>query len=142
MLDQDLINLSAYRLEKAADLLAQSEYLLVGKYYDGSINRSYYAVFNAIRSLLALLELDSSKHSGVLSFFDLHFVKTGLLDKKWSKIAHSAFDARQISDYKDKPKLTEEQAVEQLKATKALLAEIQQLHGKLIVEQLPLPQAK
>ena len=64
--------------------------------YDGSINRSYYAIFNALRSLLSLAKLDSKKHSGMLSLFDEYFAKTAIFDKRFSEIAHTAFDSRMV----------------------------------------------
>ena len=65
MLEKEVIDLSDHRLQKAKNLLDQSEILLQNQMYGGSINRSYYAIFNAIRSLLSLVKLDSSKHSGI-----------------------------------------------------------------------------
>jgi uncharacterized protein (UPF0332 family) len=94
-------DLSSHRLNKAKDILRQAELLLNNNEYDGSVNRSYYAIFNAIRSLLALVGIDSRKHTGVISFFDQYFVKTGICEKELSVIAHAAFDTRQIYDYQD-----------------------------------------
>ena len=79
------IDLSNHRIEKAKELLEQAELLFNDKRFDGSINRSYYAIFNAIRALLAVVKLDSRKHSGVISYFDRYFVKTGIFDKYFSK---------------------------------------------------------
>ncbi|MDA8335176.1 MAG: HEPN domain-containing protein [Peptococcaceae bacterium] len=59
-------------------------------------NRSYYAMFYAV---LATIGQGSAKHSGVISLFDLNFVKAGLLPKELSKILHRAFDLRQQGDY-------------------------------------------
>ena len=56
-------DLSAHRLKKAKDVLRQADLLLKNAEYDGSINRSYYAIFNSIRALLALIGVDSRKHS-------------------------------------------------------------------------------
>ena len=39
--------LSAHRLDKAKDILRQACLLLENAEYDGSVNRSYYAIFNA-----------------------------------------------------------------------------------------------
>jgi uncharacterized protein (UPF0332 family) len=51
-----------------------------------SFARSYYAMFTAARALLATKHLDSSKHTGVVSLFNQHFVKTGgLLQKTWAE---------------------------------------------------------
>lgn len=101
MIDEQTKYLSEYRLKKADTLLIQAELLLRNHQYDGSVNRSYYAIFNAVRSVLALLRTDSRSHSGVISFFDRYFVKTGIFDKRFSKIVHAAFDTRQDNDYED-----------------------------------------
>lgn len=50
---------------------------------------------------MAVLELDSRKHTGVISLFNLHFVKTGILPKEFRKIIVSAQDLRLASDYDD-----------------------------------------
>ncbi|MCU0288739.1 MAG: HEPN domain-containing protein [Acidobacteria bacterium] len=63
MIDITAIDLSGYRLNKAKDLLKQAGVLLGNSSCDGSINRSYYAIFNAIRALLALIRIDSRRHS-------------------------------------------------------------------------------
>ena len=139
MLSQTTIDLSNYRIEKAQDLLNQAELLSANKKFDGSLNRSYHAIFNAMRSLLALVKLDSSTHTGVLSFFDRYFIKTGIIDKEFSKIAHSAFDSRQDSDYEDFYTPSEEDASAQLDKAKAFINEIIIRREKLINEDLDLP---
>jgi uncharacterized protein (UPF0332 family) len=48
MIDNLSSDLSEYRLKKAKDLLLQANLLHNNKKYDGSINRSYYAIFNGI----------------------------------------------------------------------------------------------
>ena len=113
MIDEQTQHLATYRLEKAKSLQIQSELLLNNAQYDGSINRSYYAIFNAIRAVLAFLRLDSRRHSGVISYFDLYFVKTGIFEKQYSKIAHTAFDTRQDNDYEDFYEPSEADAQEQ-----------------------------
>jgi uncharacterized protein (UPF0332 family) len=101
MINEVRQSLSEHRLNKAKALLTQAELLLTNDQYDGSINRSYYAIFNAVRALLALIRMDSRGHSGVISLFDRYFVKTGICEKSLSKIVHAAFDVRQDSDYED-----------------------------------------
>ena len=56
-----------YRLENAKEKLNSAEVLLREKLFKDSLSRSYYAMFSAARALLATKELDSSKHSGVIS---------------------------------------------------------------------------
>jgi len=142
MLDKKIKYLSDYRLEKSKNLLKQAEILLENNMYDGSVNRSYYSVFNAIRSVLALVKLDSAKHTGVLSFFDKYFVNTNIFEKRFSKIAHSAFDVRQDNDYEDFYKPTKKEAESQLNDAKDFIKEIKQKRIELINGELPLPKIK
>lgn len=60
--------LSAYRYEKALEDLTASEVMLKESLYKVSINRSYYAIFHAMRAITALAGYDSSKHSGIIAF--------------------------------------------------------------------------
>jgi uncharacterized protein (UPF0332 family) len=41
-----------------------------------------------------------------MALFDRHFIKTGVLPKEMGKFLHTAFDARQIGDYEDKPEIS------------------------------------
>lgn len=44
-----------------------------------SIGRSYYAMFSAVRAILALDGVDYSKHAGVISYFQREYVKSGII---------------------------------------------------------------
>lgn len=140
MNDGDTINdLSDYRLNKAKELAEEAKLLFENKRYDGCVNRSYYAVFSAVRSLLALLELDSRKHSGVIGYFDRYFVKNGLVAKEFSKIVHNSFDVRQASDYQDFYVISAEQAETQLDGCVRFIAEVEQKRALLLAGKRALP---
>jgi len=51
--------------------------------------------------LLALDQLDSKKHSGIISFFNKKYISTNILDKLYSKILMGAEQIRSKSDYDD-----------------------------------------
>lgn len=106
--------LSIYRLHKAEEDLEAARLLLQQALYKVSLNRSYYAVFHAMRSVTILEEFDSSKHSGVIAYFNQHFVKTGIFDKSASKVIKSAFMLREKSDYEDFYIASKKEAEEQL----------------------------
>ncbi len=38
------------------------------------------AIFHAVRALLALDKFDSQKHSGIISYFNQKFIKTGKIE--------------------------------------------------------------
>lgn len=45
--------------------------------------------------------LDFRKHSGVISNFQMRYIKTGVFEKQLSNIIKSAFSLRTESDYED-----------------------------------------
>ena len=100
-MDENIIFLSQYRLEKADECIKASRLMLDNGLYADSANRSYYAIFHCARAVLALDGEDRKKHSGVIAYFREHYIKTGIFDKKYSSIIQMAFNIRQISDYQD-----------------------------------------
>ena len=93
--------LMEYRLEMAQERLHSSKILLDDGSYKDSIGRSYYAMFTAVRALLAMEGQDFSKHAGVIAYFQKEFIKTGEFDKKYSKYISQAFQIRNNTDYAD-----------------------------------------
>jgi len=139
MIDEQAQSLSGYRLNKSRSLLVQAELLLANHQYDGSINRSYYAIFNAVRAVLALVRIDNRSHQGVMSYFDRYFVKSGVLDKQLSKIIHTAFDTRQDNDYEDFYDPSEADAQEQYNNAILFIREIESKRQMFIEGKLSLP---
>lgn len=90
-----------YRLNSAKERLHSADVLLDDGSYKDSISRSYYAMFTAVRALLAMEGQDFSKHSGVISYFQREYIKTGKLDKKYSRYISKAFQIRNNTDYAD-----------------------------------------
>lgn len=81
MLSEERITLSKLRFEKARECLSDAALLAENESYKSLANRSYYAVFHAIRAVLALDGFDSKKHSGVIADFRSNTSKTELLTK-------------------------------------------------------------
>ena len=100
-MEERRLDLCRYRFEKSRDELSSSKLMLQNKKFSQSINRSYYSMFHAVRSLLAMERYDSKKHSGVISFFTKYFIKTGKIEPKYSKILTTAFKIRNDCDYND-----------------------------------------
>ena len=72
------INLSKVRLEHAKDSLLDAQEALKSERYKNAANRSYYAIFHAMRAVLALDGIDRKKHSGVISDFRKLYIKTNI----------------------------------------------------------------
>lgn len=101
MLPDNREELKAYRLEMAKERLNSAKVLLEAGSYKDSIGRSYYAMFTAVRALLAAEGQDFSRHAGVIAYFQKEYVKTGKFDKKYSKYISQAFQMRNNTDYTD-----------------------------------------
>ena len=90
-----------YRLDSAKEKLESAKILLDNAHYKDSIGRSYYAIFSAVRAVLAKDAVDFAKHAGVISYFQREYIKTGVFDKKYSAYLQEAFQIRNNCDYND-----------------------------------------
>lgn len=93
--------LSKYRFERAKEMLDAAKQNRNINQYRTSLNRSYYAVFHAMRAVNILNGYDSSKHSGVIAYFNKNFLKENKLDRNLYKIIKDSSYLRQKSDYDD-----------------------------------------
>lgn len=89
-MDNSVQSLARYRLSKSESDLNAAKILFENNLYAQSINRSYYSIFHSVRSLLSFDKFDSKKHSGIISYFNEHYIKTGLIEKNFSVIVMSA----------------------------------------------------
>jgi uncharacterized protein (UPF0332 family) len=118
-------DLSKYRMEKAKEDLSSAELLLNNNHFAQSLNRSYYANFHAIRSLLAYDKFDSKTHSGIISYFNRNYVKDSRIDKKYSEIITNSQRIRTKSDYDDLYVADKETAEKQLDSAKEFISFIE-----------------
>jgi hypothetical protein len=69
------VQLAKYRLKQAEECIDEANCLFSSKKSPRSIiNRSYYAMFYAVLALLVFESFSSSKHSGVLAYFNKRFI--------------------------------------------------------------------
>ena len=95
------IEIARHRIAVAHDTIQEADVLIAARRWRGALNRLYYAVFYAARALLAIRDLDSARHSGVIALFQQHFVKTNLVPAHVARTLPRAFESRQTSDYAD-----------------------------------------
>lgn len=105
--------LARYRLEQAGESLDEAKFLLSGEKSTRSIiNRVYYAMFYAILALLIYEAYSSSKHSGVLGYFNRRFIKEGVFEREMGRWVNKAFELRQRGDYREYFEVPRDQAAE------------------------------
>ena len=117
-------NLILWRLEKAQNALREAEANLNMGYFGVCMTRSYYAVLYSMQAANSLYQFDSSKHSGVIAFFRMTFLKTGLMSKELSKIIQETSNHREMADYKDFYTASQEDAEKQLENANHFVREV------------------
>jgi uncharacterized protein len=88
-----------YRMECATESLQCAKTALGNDHLRSAVNRLYYACFYLVNALLSMDGWESTKHTGVRSLFDLHWVKTGRLPAELSSFYRELFHKRQQADY-------------------------------------------
>ncbi len=94
----DLVN---YRLRRAVETLAEADLLASNGRYNAAINRLYYACFYLVCGVLAKNHISARTHDGVQQMFNLHFVVSGKIEKRYSRIYRRLFNDRISGDYDD-----------------------------------------
>lgn len=117
--------LAFYRMEHAKEMLIAAEENFKMGQYKTSLNRSYYGIFHAMRAVNILEGFDSSKHAGVIAYFNKSFLKSHKLDRNLSRIVKEASFLREKSDYDDFYIATREEAEAQLENAKRFVEAVE-----------------
>lgn len=119
------IELSKRRLEVAHERMKTAGILLDAGDYKAVANRLYYAVFSAMRAVLALDGFDSKKHSGIISRFRQSYIKTGTFSTEMSIIIDDLEVIREDSDYDDFFIISKEDVMIQSQRAKFFVNEVE-----------------
>ncbi len=110
-----------YRLERAKQDLSDAEFSYENKRYLNANNRAYYAIFHAIKAVLALERVDFKRHKDVLAYFNQYYIKTEKFPRMISKKISQASKVREDSDYDDEFIPTDEETKLQIDTAKELI---------------------
>lgn len=131
MLSNEKIELSKTRLDIAKERIEFADKILQIGDYKTVANRSYYAVFSAMRAVLALNGFDSKKHSGIIAEFRKEYLKSSILPKELSEIIDGLVEVRQGSDYDDFYLISKEEVAVQLANAKLFVTSISNYLGEI-----------
>ena len=123
MMDE-LIN---YRRNRAKETLNDAEQLFNSGSLFSAVNRIYYAMFYEVIALLLTKDLSSPKHSGVKSYFNREFVKTGKVSIESGRLFARIFEFRQKGDYEDFVTFEKEKVKEWLSGARHFINELEEL---------------
>ena len=113
-MDSSVKDLSKYRFETSLENITDAKIMFDNGRYKNALNRAYYSIFHAMRAVCALDGYDSSKHSGIISYFNQNYVKTEIFPKELSKVIRYASESREKADYLDFFVASKEEAEKQI----------------------------
>jgi len=120
-LDNERRELLKYRFDRAIETLDVAQELLEsGKYKDAN-NRSYYAVFYAMRAVYTLKNQDFRKHKTLLATFNKEYVATEIFPRQLGKKISSLALIREQSDYNDFYIASKEESQHQVEIAKEVI---------------------
>ena len=90
-----------YRLSRASEALHDAKVLAKNDSWNACLNRLYYACYYAVSALLLKNNISTKSHTGLKSQFNLHYIKTGVIEKEFGKLYTDLMDWRQQGDYGD-----------------------------------------
>jgi uncharacterized protein (UPF0332 family) len=111
-------------MEQAEQCLTSAKSLIDAGDYKGSANRSYYAVFHAMRSVMALENIDFGKHTAVIGHFRKKYIKTNIFKIELSDIIGNLFMVRNKCDYDDFYVISKDVVIKQLRAAQTFVDSI------------------
>jgi uncharacterized protein (UPF0332 family) len=127
---EPLETLIHYRLERAQESLEDARLLADANRWHACVNRLYYSCFYAVSALLVRDGLSSSRHTGVRSLLNRHYVRTGKVPRELARVYNDLFERRQEGDYADFMRFQADQVRPWVPRTEAFIAHMKALLSK------------
>lgn len=115
------------QVERARRFVKQADEMMEMGYSDMAVNRFYYACFHIVQALFIQREIVAHTHSGMLTQFSLHFVKTEMVSLEDGSFLARLFQLRQKADYNCAYDITKEEALSLKEPAHAFVEKIEKL---------------
>lgn len=116
-----------YRLAKSFQALKDARLLTESDSWSACVNRLYYSCFYIVSALLLKHDISPTTHTGLITQFNLHFIKTGIVEKESGKLYANLMDWRQTGDYGDMFDFTKEKVEPLIEPVQQFIAQIEKL---------------
>lgn len=118
--------LAKVRLDRAKELLIESEELLEKEAYKSANNRAFYAIEKSIKALLALKQMDVLTHNGALKQFNFQYILKGdgTFTQEDYQMITRAEQIRNASDYDDFYLASKEETKQQVENARKIVEKI------------------
>jgi len=99
-----------HQIEKAHHFINQADEMMALGHFDLAVNRFYYACYHIVQALFLKKQIAVRTHSGIISQFSQHFVKTGIIAIEEGSLLARLFQLRQKADYNCAYNVSDEEA--------------------------------
>lgn len=125
--NETIEDFARYRLNKAKETLETAKMIFnEGKDFSSANNRAYYAIFYAIRAVLAIEEIDFKRHKDVLVYFNKEYVNKEKFPKMIGRKISQAQRIREDSDYDDDYEPSFEKTEQQINTAQELIGLVEE----------------
>lgn len=128
--------LAKLRLDRAKELLTESQDLLEKGAYKSANNRAFYAIEKSIKALLATELVEVVTHNGALKQFNLIFIYKGdgtFTQDDYQKVAR-AEQIRNASDYDDFYLASKEETRQQVENAGYLVEKVEKYIAEISIQ--------
>lgn len=114
--------MESYR-NRAREEIKAARLLFGSHLHAAAVSRAYYSCFYMINCLLLKEGIETKTHKQLAIEFRKRYIKTGALDKKFSRILDQLFNTRMLSDYDATIDLSADQVDHLIKLAEEFIAE-------------------
>ena len=129
---QDKQSLSDLRMARAREFLEDARANWREGRHKTAVNRAYYAVLSAIRSLLILEGSNPETHEGVITMLSLRFVKPDLLPVAFVKSFKLLQSRRADVDYGDIDTIGQDDADDAVRTAEEMIRQAESVRKALL----------
>ena len=122
--DEEREAIVSYRCEKARKATEEIKKIMPLKVWSTVANRMYYALYYAVSALLIHDSHRVSSHKGVISLFNMCYVKTGIMSVADGRLLGNVFSLWKGSDYDDFIDASEEEVLAYFPKVEVLVEKI------------------
>jgi uncharacterized protein (UPF0332 family) len=97
--DDERETLIKYKIEEAHEAIGDAELSINNNKLKMAISRIYYGMFYILSALALKHKYKTSKHQGLIAWFNKNFIKENKIDKRYGTIIRDAFNSRSDGDY-------------------------------------------
>jgi uncharacterized protein (UPF0332 family) len=129
--EKDRHILIKYRVEQAHEAIEAAQILIDNNKLKSAVNRIYYGMFYILAALALKHKFITSKHQGLIAWFNKNFLKDKKIDRRYGVILRDAFDNRSDSDYGVMIKFNKDEVLESFEDMKDFISTIEEYINKV-----------